>query len=250
MTARLPLVCASLVALSAVAGGQVTSDRLLRAADEPHNWLTYSRTYDGQRHSPLTQITPANVSDLELRWILPNQVFGAWQSTPLVVDGIMYLTQRPNDVLAVDARTGRVFWQYRYANSPDARVCCGANNRGLAMLGDTLYMGTLDAHLVAIDRITGRSRWDVPVGDPTLGYSITMAPLVVKDKVLVGSVVWTQAAYNDTVTNSFSLTGATRTTIPTLPVQGLYKHIGIFSSSATSLTGSRYDDYVPILKAN
>jgi alcohol dehydrogenase (cytochrome c) len=166
---------------------QVTPDRLLRAAEEPHNWLTYSRTYDGQRHSTLTQINPGNVRNLELEWILPNQVFGAWQSTPLVVDGIMYLTQRPNDVLAVDAKTGRVFWQYRYANSPDARVCCGANNRGVAILGDTLYMGTLDAHLVAIDRTTGRSLWDVPVGDPKLGYSITMAPLIVKDKVLVGS---------------------------------------------------------------
>jgi alcohol dehydrogenase (cytochrome c) len=166
---------------------QVTYDRLLRAADEPQNWITYSGGYAGQRHSLLTQITPGNVKNLELKWILPNQVFGAWQSSPIVVDGIMYVTQRPNDVLAVDAKTGRVFWQYRYTNSPDARVCCGANNRGVAILGDTLYMGTLDAHLVAIDRITGRSLWDVPVGDPKLGYSITMAPLVVKDKVLVGS---------------------------------------------------------------
>jgi glucose dehydrogenase len=80
-----------------------------------------------------------------------------------------------------------VFWQFRYTVSPDARVCCGANNRGVAILGDSLYMGTLDAHLVAIDRTTGRSLWDVPVGDPKLGYSITMAPLIVKDKVLVGS---------------------------------------------------------------
>jgi alcohol dehydrogenase (cytochrome c) len=176
-----------LVALSVAPGAQVTSDRLLRAAEEPQNWITYSGGYASQRHSLLTQVTPGNVKNLELKWILPNQVFGAWQSTPLVVDGIMYLTQRPNDVLAVDAKTGRVFWQYRYTVSPDARVCCGANNRGVAILGDTLYMGTLDAHLVAIDRTTGRSLWDVPVGDPKLGYSITMAPLIVKDKVLVGS---------------------------------------------------------------
>ena len=98
----------------------------------------------------------------------------------------MYVTQRPNDVLAVDAKTGRVFWQYRYIVSPDARVCCGANNRGVAILGDTLFLGTLDGHLVAIDAKTGRSLWNVAVGDPKLGYSITMAPLVVKDKVLVG----------------------------------------------------------------
>ncbi|HEU4695209.1 MAG TPA: PQQ-dependent dehydrogenase, methanol/ethanol family, partial [Vicinamibacterales bacterium] len=166
---------------------QVTYDRLLRAQDEPQNWITYSGGYSSQRHSLLTQITPGNVRNLELKWILPNQVFGAWQSSPIVVDGMMYITQRPNDVLAVDAKTGRVFWQYRYTNSPDARVCCGANNRGVAILGDMLYMGTLDGHLVAIDRTTGRSLWDVPVGDPKLGYSLTMAPLIVKDKVLVGS---------------------------------------------------------------
>jgi alcohol dehydrogenase (cytochrome c) len=166
---------------------QVTSDRLLRASEEPQNWITYSGGYAGLRHSQLTQITPANVKNLELKWILPNQVFGAWQSSPIVVDGMMYVTQRPNDVLAVDAKTGRVFWQYRYTVSPDARVCCGANNRGVAILGDSLFMGTLDGHLVAIDRTSGRSLWDVPVGDPKLGYSITMAPLIVKDKVLVGS---------------------------------------------------------------
>ena len=188
MTCRLAVAVPSmLLALSVAIGGQVTSDRLLRAEDEPQNWITYSGGYAGQRYSLLTQITPANVRNLELKWILPNQVFGAWQSTPIVVDGIMYVTQRPNDVLAVDAKTGRVFWQYRYTVSPDARVCCGANNRGVAILGDTLYMGTLDGHLVAIDRTTGRSLWDVAVGDPKLGYSITMAPLIVKDKVLVGS---------------------------------------------------------------
>jgi alcohol dehydrogenase (cytochrome c) len=188
MTTRVALVISVvLVALGAATRAQVTSDRLLRAAQEPQNWLTYSGGYASQRHSVLTQITPGNVRNLELKWILPNQVFGAWQSTPLVVDGIMYVTQRPNDVLAVDAKTGRVFWQYRYTVSPDARVCCGANNRGVAILGDMLYLGTLDAHLVAIDRTSGRSLWDVPVADPKLGYSITMAPLVVKDKVLVGS---------------------------------------------------------------
>ena len=94
--------------------------------------------------------------------MLPNQVFGAWQSTPLVVDGIMYVTQRPNDVLALDAKTGRVFWLYRHTPSPDARVCCGSNNRGVAILGDTLFLGTLDARLIAIDAKTGKELWNVP----------------------------------------------------------------------------------------
>ena len=81
---------------------------------------------------------------------------GNWQTTPLVVDGIMYLTQRPNDVVALDAATGRAFWIYRYTPAPDRIVCCGANNRGLAILGDTLFMGTLDAQLIAIDAKSGR----------------------------------------------------------------------------------------------
>jgi alcohol dehydrogenase (cytochrome c) len=187
---RRPAVIAvslSLAALASSAGvAQVTGDRLRRAAEEPHNWLTYSGTYLGQRHTTLRQITPGNVASLELKWVLQNQVAGAWQSSPLVVDGIMYVTQRPNDVLALDAKTGRVFWQYRHTVSPDARVCCGSNNRGVAILGDTLFLATLDARLIALDARTGRPLWNVPVADPALGYSMTMAPLAVKDKVLVG----------------------------------------------------------------
>jgi alcohol dehydrogenase (cytochrome c) len=183
---RTTLVGLAMIASTVPLGAQVNSDRLRQTAAEPQNWLTYSGGYASQRHSPLTQVTPGNVRNLELKWILPNQVFGAWQSTPLVVDGIMYVTQRPNDVLAVDAKTGRVFWQYRYSVVADARVCCGANNRGVAILGDMLYMGTLDGHLVALDAKVGRPLWNIAVGDPKLGYSITMAPLVVKDNVLVG----------------------------------------------------------------
>src|SRR4026208_2514726 len=103
---------------------------------------------------PAPTTPPANVKNLELKWILPNQAFGARQSSPIVVDGMMYVTQRPNDVLAVDAKTGRVFWQYRYTVSPDARVCCGANNRGVAILGGTRYMGTLDAQREGMRRRT------------------------------------------------------------------------------------------------
>ena len=165
---------------------QLSSDRIRDAAAEPHNWLTYNGTYSSQRYSRLDQITPENVNDLELRWVLQNRVAGAWQSNPLVVDGIMYLTQRPNDALAVDAKTGRAFWLYRYTPSTEARVCCGSNNRGLAMLGNTLFMGTLDARLIAIDATSGKPIWNVEVGDPKLAYSITMAPLVIKDKVVVG----------------------------------------------------------------
>ena len=165
---------------------QATYDRILNASDEPENWLTYNGTYSSQRHSGLRQITAANVRELESKWVLQNQVFGAWQSNPIVVDGIMYVTQRPNDVMAVDPVTGRVFWVYRHTPAENARVCCGANNRGVAVLDDKVFMGTLDARLVAIDAINGRPLWNVEVGDVNSAYSITMAPLVVKDKVIVG----------------------------------------------------------------
>jgi alcohol dehydrogenase (cytochrome c) len=175
----------ALLATNLAAQG-VTPERIGNAAREPQNWLTYGGGYASNRYTSLKEITPQNVGNLEHEWVLQGQVLGAWQSTPLVVDGVMYVTERPNDVLALDARTGRVFWLYRYTNSPDQRVCCGANNRGVAILGDTLFMGTLDAHLVAIDAKTGHAIWNTTVADPKLGYSVTMAPLVIKDKVVIG----------------------------------------------------------------
>ena len=164
---------------------QVTSIGCSSAAAEPQNWLTYSGGYFSQRHSPLGQITPANVKNLELKWVYQAPVVGTWQATPLVVDGVMYVTQRPNDVVALDAKTGRAFWIYRHMPSPDQRACCGANNRGLAILGDTLFMGTLDAQLVADHAKTGRPLWNMQVADSSL-VAVTLAPLVVKDKVIVG----------------------------------------------------------------
>src|SRR5262245_51362164 len=107
-TVRRAIVLA--LAIGAGVSAQVTSDRLRRAADEPQNWLTYSGTYSGQRYSPLRQIDPTNVKNLEMQWLFQAQVAGSWESSPLVDAGIMYLTQRPNDVVALDAKTGRIFW--------------------------------------------------------------------------------------------------------------------------------------------
>ena len=180
----------AVVLAGAAAGGlsaQVPFDRLLGAAAEPHNWLTYSGTYFSQRYSELEQVTTENVADLELEWVYQSNVFGPWQATPLVVDGVMYVTQRPNDVVALDARTGRVFWIYRYNPSPSHRACCGANNRGVAVLGDRLFMATLDAHVVAIDAVTGTELWDVVLADMNLAYAFTLAPLAVDGKVIVGT---------------------------------------------------------------
>jgi len=183
---RIAFLIVLIASSSTSLAGPVNYTRLLHAATEPQNWLTYNGTYMSQRYSGLDQINRKNVGRLELRWQLQDQVFGAWQTNPIVVDGIMYITERPNDVMAVDPKTGRVFWLYRYTPDPEAQVCCGANNRGVAILGDKLFMGTLDGRLIAIDRINGKPLWNVEVGDVKLAYSVTMAPLAVKDKVIVG----------------------------------------------------------------
>ena len=172
--------------VSGEVGAQVPYDRIVNATGEPENWLTYNGDYMSQRYSRLDQITPDNVTNLELKWILQNQVFGAWQSNPIIADGVMYVTERPNSVMAVDANTGRVFWKFRHTPSENARVCCGANNRGVAVLDDRVFMGTLDARLIALDRINGQPLWNAKVADVNLAYSVTMAPLVVKDKIIVG----------------------------------------------------------------
>lgn len=167
-------------------GAQVTADRLLHAGDEPQNWLTYSGSYMSQRHTALKQVAPANVKNLELKWVFQVQSLQKFETTPLVVDGIMYITQSPNDIIALDAKTGRAFWTYHYVVSPAARPCCGIVNRGVAILGDKLFMATVDAHLVAVDIKDGHAAWNAKIGEPGAGYAMTMAPLVVKDKVIVG----------------------------------------------------------------
>ncbi len=183
MTRRL-LIFAAAMAMNCPA--QVSSDRLLQTDREPSNWLTYSGSYSGQRYSLLDGISPGNVKNLELKWVFQVRSLEKFESTPLVVDGVMYVTEAPNHVYALDAKTGRIFWDYEYRIPNGALVCCGSVNRGLAILGDTLFMGTIDGRLIAIDAKSGKPAWNIAVGDPKLGYSITHAPLVVKDKVIVG----------------------------------------------------------------
>ncbi len=178
----LTLLCLAGVSLSA----QVSDDRLAHAAEEPQNWLTYSGSYASQRYSTLTQITPQNVRMLEQKWVFQADSLQKFETTPLVVNGIMYLTQPPNDVVALDGRTGRPFWIYQYRPALDTKPCCGSVNRGLAILGEALFMATLDAHLIAIDAISGKPLWNTKVADSDAGYTMTLAPLVIKDKVLVG----------------------------------------------------------------
>ena len=180
------LTCVLSLLLTAGLDAQVTADRLRNAQSEPHNWLTYSGSYSSARHSLLDQITPSNVDDLELKWVFQARSLENFTATPLVVDGVMYVTQAPNDVVALDAATGRVFWVYEYTPSPESRPCCGRVNRGVGILGDTLFMATIDAELIALDAVTGSPIWQTKVGEPTQGYAMTVAPLVIGDKVVVG----------------------------------------------------------------
>jgi len=168
------------------AAAQITAQRLDNAAAEPANWLTYSGTYLSQRYTTLDQITRNNVDDLELKWVFQAQSLEAFEATPLVVDGIMYLTEAPNTAIALDASTGRIFWRNQYDPSAESRPCCGRVNRGLALMGNTLFMATIDAELIALDATTGETLWQETVADPSLGYAMTLAPLAIDDKVVVG----------------------------------------------------------------
>src|SRR6202140_62497 len=150
---------------------KITSRDLLDGFKNPSRWLTFSGDYTGQRHSPLKQLTPQNVAGLVPQWIFQTDIPGmpgrGIENTPLVVDGILYVTGNNNQAWAIDGRTGRPIGGYRRrlpANIP-SWVCCGPVNRGFGILGDRLYMGTLDAHLVALDRKTGDVIFDVAVGD-------------------------------------------------------------------------------------
>ena len=164
----------------------VTWERLLNAADEPENWLMYSGTLDSQHFSGLDQIHNRNVGELELKWAYQIPQLDRSEAVPLVVDGVMFITEAPSNVVAVDAATGRQYWRYNHELPDDLRICCGRNNRGVAILGETLYMSTLDARLVAIDARTGNLVWNTEVADYRSGYSKTAAPLIVKDKVVTG----------------------------------------------------------------
>ncbi len=164
----------------------VTFERLLGAADDPGNWLMYSGQYNSQRFSRLDQVNRSNASKLSLRWVRQLRTLGAVETTPLVVDEVMYATTPDNVVYALDARTGQPFWTYQHDLPDQLALCCGKQSRGVAVLGERLFLGTLDSRLVALDAKTGSVLWDTRVGAAGSGFSITSAPLVVKDLVLTG----------------------------------------------------------------
>ncbi len=149
-------------------------------------WLTFGGDYANTRHSPLTQITPANVNRLVQQWTFQTATIGNFETTSLLRDNVLYVTGPLNVAWAIDARTGRQIWRYRRELPENLTACCGLVNRGFGILGDKLFMVTLDAHLLALDAKTGAIVWDATMENFKNGYASTIAPLVVKDKVIVG----------------------------------------------------------------
>jgi len=172
--------------LTCAAHAQVTSARLLNSAKEPQNWLTYSGDYAGRRFSALNQVNKQNVNSLVAKWVYQTGATGKFETTALVADGILYATGTDDRAFALDARTGRPLWLYQRQLPADIRPCCGRVNRGVAILGDKVFLGTLDAHVIALDAKTGSVLWDVNAVDYKFGYSFTLAPLVVKNLVILG----------------------------------------------------------------
>ncbi|HTP33223.1 MAG TPA: PQQ-dependent dehydrogenase, methanol/ethanol family [Candidatus Acidoferrales bacterium] len=165
---------------------QVTYERIAAAGSEPDSWLTYSGDYAGHRYSALAEIHRGNVARLKPVWMYQTNDLNQFEVTPLVADGVMYISEPPSHAAALDLRTGRPLWMFRRAVPSDVHTCCGQVNRGVAILSDTVFLGTLDAHLLALDAKTGHLLWDTTVADYKAGYSITAAPLALRDKVIVG----------------------------------------------------------------
>ncbi|SDN73981.1 PQQ-dependent dehydrogenase, methanol/ethanol family [Geodermatophilus sp. DSM 45219] len=173
----------------------VTYERILDARSEPQNWLTYYGAYDGQRYSPLDEINTENVVRIRPAWVFSFSPHGlhagqstyAFENSPIIVDGVMYVSGWDGWVWALDARTGQMLWQYKHAIPFDVSLCCGNVNRGVAVANGKVFVCTLNAHVLALDASTGECVWDVTSGDVRAGESLTVAPLVVKDRVVVGS---------------------------------------------------------------
>ena len=165
----------------------VTQRMLNAAVGDGNNFLHPNHNYNQTRFYPNAQINTSNVHRLRPAWIFQTDVKETMETTPIVVNGVMYVTTAFNHVYALDARTGEQLWHYKHKLGPITVYCCGPNNRGVAAYGDMVYMGTLDAKLVALDAKTGKLVWETEIADPELGYSETMAPTAVDGKILIGT---------------------------------------------------------------
>ncbi len=194
MTTAKKMVCIAVGAfLASSAYSDVTKDifvdqsKLTAADKDGKNFLHSNGSYDQSRYYPAKQINSANVGQLRPAFTFQTEVLESMETAPIVVDGVMYLTTSFNHVYAIDAVTGKQLWHYKHKMGPVTTYCCGPNNRGVAIMGDRVYMGTLDARLVALDAKTGKLIWNNEIADPELGYSETMAPVAVNGRILIGT---------------------------------------------------------------
>src|SRR5260370_37863971 len=157
--------CLACALFATQAFAQVTFERLLNAGKEPQNWLTYSGDYSGRRFSPLDQINITNARTLTAKWVYQTGATGKLETTLVVVDGILYATAQDDRAFALDASTGRPIWMYQHQLPADIRPCCGRVNRGLAILGDKVFFGTLAAHVLGLDAKTRAVAWAVTAAD-------------------------------------------------------------------------------------
>ena len=183
------IALAAALTLSACSESGVDGEALLNAGDDGANWITYGRTYDEQRFSPLDQINTANVDELGLAWFADMDTARGQEATPLVIDGKLYLTSAWSKVKAYDGVTGALLWEYdpEVPGETAVKACCDVVNRGLATWGDSLFLGTLDGRLVKLDRETGAVAWSKQTTDPEQSYTVTGAPRIIDGKVLIGN---------------------------------------------------------------
>jgi alcohol dehydrogenase (cytochrome c) len=189
MTVRSILGAGALLVGAVSAGaGQVPFERIREAAAEPRSWLTYSGTYDSRRFSGLDQIDRNNAHELRVRWVYQMSGPGLVETTPIVADSVMYITEPPTKVTALDLRTGRKLWSWAAELPTELRnIGFPRVNRGVAILDETLFVGTLDARLVALDARSGAVRWETQVADNATGHSLTLAPLALDGKIIIGT---------------------------------------------------------------
>ena len=192
---KLALVSAISILISSVSNAEtkygdmltVTQDMLSRAGSDGNNFLHTNGNYEQTRFFPNKQINIQNVKNLVPAWVFQTEIVDSLETSPIVVNGIMYVTTSYNHVYALDAKTGSEIWHYKQKLGPITTYCCGPNNRGVAVSGDKVFMATLDAKVVALNAKTGRVVWEQQIADPELGYSETMAPTVVGNKLLIGT---------------------------------------------------------------
>ena len=165
----------------------VTQQQLTGAGGQAANWLHTNGSYAQTRYFPGKDINAGNVGKLKVAYVFQTEVVESMETAPIVVNGVMYLTTSFNHVYAIDAVSGKLFWHYKHKMGPVTTFCCGPNNRGVAISGGKVFMGTLDAKLVALDAKSGKLVWETQIADPDKGYSETMAPTVVDNKVLIGT---------------------------------------------------------------